>query len=221
MCAFEEKVRDNRQFTITSLSLHFPQISLSLLHQIVSGKVKFQKLCANWVLKMLTEEHKLKQQATTLDFMTQYNEEVENFLCHVVTGNETWVSHEDPKSKEQSMEWRHTSSPTKMKFKQTTSTREVMCTVFWDRKGVLLVDFLTQGSTINASVCCNTLQKLHRLIQNKRRGTFNQVVVMIHDNTHPHTAMQNLITTFRCEQFHHHPYSPDLAPGDFHLLLHL
>jgi len=34
--AVEEKIRENRQFTITSLSLHFAQISLSLLHEIVS-----------------------------------------------------------------------------------------------------------------------------------------------------------------------------------------
>ena len=94
-----------------------------------------------------------------------------------------------------------------------------MCTVFWDRKGVLLVDFLPQVSTINAGVCCNTLKKLHRMIQNKRRVMCSWGVVMIHDNTHPHTAMQNLITTFRWEQFHHHPYSPDLVPSDFHLLL--
>jgi len=93
--------------------------------------------------------------------------------------------------------------------------------MFWDRKVILLVDFLPQGSTINAGVCCNTLQKLHHMIQNKRRGMFNRVVVMIHDNTHPHTAMQNLITTFHWEQFDHPPYSPHLVPSDFHLLLHL
>jgi len=44
--AFEEKIRENRRFTITALFLHFPQISWSLIHQIVSGKVKFRKLCA-------------------------------------------------------------------------------------------------------------------------------------------------------------------------------
>ena len=32
---------------------------------------------------------------------------------------------------------------------------------------------------------------------------------------------QNLITTFGWEQFDHPPYSPDLAPSDFHLFLHL
>jgi len=47
-------------------------------------------------------------------------------------------------------------------------------------------------------------------------------VVMIHDVS-PHTAAttQNLITTFGWEQFDHLPYSPDLAPSDFHLFLHL
>jgi len=34
--AVEEKIRENRRFTITPLPPHFPQISRSLLHKIVS-----------------------------------------------------------------------------------------------------------------------------------------------------------------------------------------
>jgi len=153
--AVEEKIRENRRFTITSLSLHFPRISRSLLHEIVSDELGFRKLCARWVPKMLTEEHKLKQQASALDFLTRYSEEGDTFLSRLFAGDETWVSHATPESKQQSMEWRHTSSSTKMTFKQTTSWK-IMCTVFWDRKGVLLVDFLPQGSTINADVYCDT-----------------------------------------------------------------
>jgi len=129
--AVEEKIRENRRFTITSLSLYFSEISQSLLHKIVSDKLEFRKFCARWVPKTLTEEHKLKRQASTLDFLTRNSEEGENFLSHVVTGNETWVSHEAPKSKHQSMECRHTSLPTKTELKQTAST-QIMCTVFWD-----------------------------------------------------------------------------------------
>jgi histone-lysine N-methyltransferase SETMAR len=33
--------------------------------------------------------------------------------------------------------------------------------------------------------------------------------------------MQDLITTFGWEQFDHPPYSPDLAPSDIHVFLHL
>jgi histone-lysine N-methyltransferase SETMAR len=46
---------------------------------------------------------------------------------------------------------------------------------------------------------------------------------MLPDNSRPHTASatQDLIVTFGWEQFDHPPYSPDLAPSDFHLFLHL
>jgi hypothetical protein len=39
----------------------------------------------------------------------------------------------------------------------------------------------------------------------------------------PHTAAatQDLIATFGWEQFDHPSYSPDLAPSDFHMFLHL
>ena len=113
-----------------------------------------------------------------------------------------------------------TSSPTKTKFKQTTSTWKVMCTMFWDRKAFCLWNSCLKAPQSIAGVYCNT-QKLRRLIQNKRRGILNRAVVMIHDSTCLHTAMQNLITTFGWEQFNHPPYSPDLVPSDFHLFLRL
>jgi hypothetical protein len=97
-----------------------------------------------------------------------------------------------------------------------------MCTVFWDRKRVLLTEFLPQGSTINAGLYCDTLKKLRRATQNKRRGMLSHGVVKLHDDTHPHTttAMQDLMT-FGWEQFDHPPSSPYLAPSDFHVFLHL
>jgi len=53
-----ERVCDDRRFTISDLSLHFPQISRTLLYDIVSSHLGYQKVCARWVFKMLTEEHK-------------------------------------------------------------------------------------------------------------------------------------------------------------------
>jgi histone-lysine N-methyltransferase SETMAR len=85
------------------------------------------------------------------------------------------------------------------------------------------VEFLPQGSTLNPDVYCNTLKKLRRAIQSKQRGMLSRGIMMLHDNVRPHTAaaMQDLIATFGWEQFDHPPYSPDLAPSDFHMFLHL
>jgi hypothetical protein len=38
--AVEEKIQENKQFTISSLSLHSPQISRSFLHETVSAKLR-------------------------------------------------------------------------------------------------------------------------------------------------------------------------------------
>jgi hypothetical protein len=79
--------------------------------------------------------------------------------------DEAWVSHATPESKQKSVEWSHTSTPTKTKFKHNTSMRKIMCTVFWHRQGVLLVDFVPLGSTINAGVYCDTLKQLSRTFE--------------------------------------------------------
>ncbi|GFT18052.1 histone-lysine N-methyltransferase SETMAR [Trichonephila clavipes] len=171
---------------------------------------------------MLTHEHKTKSLGSALSFLERYSNEGDDFLSHIVTGNEIWVAYVTPESKQQSMEWRHSSSPRKVKFKQTISAQKIMCTVFWDRKGVLLVDFLTRGDTINAAAYCATSQKLRRAIQNKRRGMLSAGVVLLHDNARPHTANRTQdITSFGWEQLGHPLYSPDLAPSDYHLFMHL
>ncbi|KAJ4442047.1 hypothetical protein ANN_11913 [Periplaneta americana] len=146
------------------------------------------------------------------------------FLDQIVTGDETWVSHNTPETKRQSRQWHHPSSPKKpRKFKQTLSTQKVMATVFWDRKGFLLLDFMPKGTTINANRYCETLRKLLRAIQNKRRGMFSRGVVLLHDNVRPRTAAstRELLDQFGWEIFDHPPYSPDLAPSDFDLFTKL
>jgi len=88
--------------------------------------------------------------------------------------------------------------------------------------GLLLVEFLPQGTKINSAVYCETL-KLRLTIQNKRRGMLSATNLLLYDNARPHSAahIQDLITSFKWEQTDHSPYSPDLSPSDYHLFLHL
>jgi hypothetical protein len=44
------------------------------------------------------------------------------------------------------------------KFKQTLSARKLMAAVFWDRKRVLMVGFMEQGTTITSEVYCRALK---------------------------------------------------------------
>jgi hypothetical protein len=78
-------------------------------------------------------------------------------------------------TKEQSKQWMHTYSQNKPeKFKQT-SARELMAAIFWNKKGVLLVEFMQQGTTIMSHVYCETLKKLRRAL-----GMLISRVVLLH-----------------------------------------
>jgi len=66
----------------------------------------------------------------------------------IATGDETWIHHYDPESKQQSMQWKHTSSPSPRKFKVQASAGKIMRTTFWDAEGILLIDFMPQKVTI-------------------------------------------------------------------------
>lgn len=219
----EEAVRGDRRLTLDELSVMFPQISRSLLHETITETLGFHKLCARWVPKQLTEQHKLNRVATSKEFLERYELEGDDFLHSIVTGDETWVAHYTPETKRQSSQWRHTSSPSAKKFKTTISAKKIMASVFWDHKGIILIEFLPQGETINASRYCETLKKLRRAIQNKRRGLLQKGVCLLHDNARPHTAnaTKQLLESFGWDVLNHPAHSPDQAPSDYHLFTSL
>ncbi|GFY29648.1 uncharacterized protein TNCV_1812281 [Trichonephila clavipes] len=97
------------------------------------------------------------------------------------------------------------------------SVRKVMRTVFGDRKGILLIGFLPRGETVNVDRYCETLKKLRRTIQNKRRGMLNAGVVILRDNARPHTARHTaaVLTEFGWNLFDQPPTALILLPANF------
>ncbi|GBM57206.1 Histone-lysine N-methyltransferase SETMAR [Araneus ventricosus] len=149
----DEKIRLLRNFTITQLSEHLPNISRTVLYETVAGKLGYRKFCARWVPEMLTEIHKTSRMGAALKFLSRYHTGREDFLNRIVTGDETWVAHVNAETKQQFMAWGHIGSPTRLrKARQTLSARKLMVTVFWDAQRILLIEFMTRGTTINSEV---------------------------------------------------------------------
>jgi len=74
----------------------------------------------------------------------------------------------DPLSKRDSMEWRKPGEAPPRKAKVTQSAKKIMTTIFWDCRGILLIDFKERNSTVNAAYYASLLNKLRDAI--KRRG---------------------------------------------------
>jgi hypothetical protein len=119
---------------------------------------------------MLMVAHEMKRIALASTFLQQYHKGGNEFRSHIVRvlGNEMWVSFVNVETKEHSKAVdAHTFTKQAKKFKQMYAC-QLMAAVLWDRKGVLMLEFMQQGT--------ETLKNCVGLtIQNKRPG-------------HPHTA---------------------------------
>ncbi|GFO22957.1 histone-lysine N-methyltransferase SETMAR [Plakobranchus ocellatus] len=117
------------------------------------------------------------------------------------------------------MTWKHPSSPVTKKFKVQQSVTKVMATVFWDSRGMILLDILPKGESFNADRYCETLDRLRHNVRRKRPGLLRSGVVLQHDNATPHTAKRTkeLLEHYKLDIIPHPTHSPDLAPSDFHL----
>jgi len=65
-----------------------------------------------------------------------------DFLSRLVTMDETLIYHYDPETKQHSMEWRHSGSPSPKTFLLQKSAGKVLASIFWDQDGILLTDYL-------------------------------------------------------------------------------
>jgi len=61
--------------------------------------------------------------------------------------------------------------------------------------------------------------QLKDILEEKRRGNFTKVVLFLHDKAPAHRALatQKKLTYLGLHFLDHSPYSPNLAPSDYHL----
>ena len=85
----EGEISANRRVTIRELHHVIPEVSKTTIHEVVTEKLEYRKLCARWVHKMLTDDHKTKRMVSVLTFLERYTKEGDDFVDCIVTGEET------------------------------------------------------------------------------------------------------------------------------------
>ena len=110
-----------------------------------------------------------------------------------------------------------------MKFKTQPSAGKVMATVFWDAKGVIMLDFLPKRCTITGVYYANLLGQLRTAIREKRRGKLSKGVLLQQDNARVPTCKVAMDAVERngYELIPQPAYSPNRAPNDFFLFPNL
>jgi len=117
------------------------------------------------------------------------------------------------------MEWRHKGSPRPKKFRVQKFAGKFLASIFFYQDGILLVDYLPKGQTINVEYYSSLLEQLKDILKEKRRGKVTKGVLFLHDNAPAHRtlATQKKLTYLSPQYLDHPPYSLILAPSNYHL----
>jgi len=111
--------------------------------------------------------------------------------------------------------------PTPKKFRVLKSAGKFLASIFWDQDGILLIDFLPKGQTINTEYYSSLPVQLKDILKENAAGrslrvscsctTMPRLTGHLQPRRNWPTSASNVLIT-------HPPYSPDLAPSDYHLL---
>jgi len=90
---------------------------------------------------------------------------------------------------------------------------------FWDQVGIIHIDYLPKDQTVNAEYYSSLLVQLKDILKEKRRGKLTKKVLSLHDNVPAHRALatQKKLAYLGFQCLDRPPFSPDLAPSDYHL----
>lgn len=168
---------------------------------------------------MLTADQKRIRARISEQCLERFNKNKTDFVRRFVTMDETWIHHYTPESKQQSKQWTEAGCSGPKKAKSVPSAGKVMASVFWDAKGILLIDYLQKGKTITGEYYSNLLTSLDKKIREKRPGLQKKKIIFHQDNAPAHKSVLAMgkLRDLKYELLEHPPYSPDLAPSDFHL----
>lgn len=194
-------------------------LTLQVTQQAISHRLKslgmIQKQ-GNWVpyeLKPRDVERRL-----CMSEMLLARNKKKSFLHRIVTGDEKWIHYDNPKKRKS---WVKPGEPSTSTAKPNIHGKKLMLCIWWDQLGVVYYELLKPSETITGALYRTQLMRLSRALKEKRAHYYSRhdKIILLHDNARPHVAapVKTYLETLNWEVLPHPPYSPDLAPSDYHL----
>ena len=213
-----ELILEDRRISAKSIAEQLG-ISHDQVGSIIHEGSDMQKLSAKWVSICLNVDQKHQWCQSSEQLLEFFQHDPNDFLWQLVTMDKIWLYHYDLETKQQSVEWRHSGSPRPKKFRVQKSAGKVLASIFWDQDVILLIDYLPKGQTLNAKYYSSLLVQLKNILNEKHCRKATKGVLFLHDSAPAHWALasqkKQAYLGFHC--LDHLPYSPDLAPSDYHL----
>lgn len=212
--ALRTEVETNPYHTSRSLAEALHVSHTTTLRGLESiGKVS--KL-GRWVPHELSDSQKNVRVTACTSMISLFKHK--RLLPTVITGDEKWVMYVNIVRKRQ---WVDKGEPADPVPKPDLHPKKLLLCCFWCQAGMEWWELLKPGNTITADKYCNQLRELKAHLLSTRGQQAK--ITFLHDNARPHTAKatKSELQGYGWLILAHPPYSPDIAPSDYHLFSHL
>ncbi|CAF1533422.1 unnamed protein product [Rotaria magnacalcarata] len=133
------------------------------------------------------------------------------WLRNLITGDEKWVLYINYQRRRQWLSAGRAGVPPP---KTDLHPKKVMLSMWWGVKGIINWEILPDGCNITADLYCQQLDRVAEKLKGKQDRIY-----FLHDNARRHVAKstRQKLLELGWITVPHPPYSPDLAPTDYHL----
>lgn len=170
----------------------------------------------NWVPYELKQRDVERRLCICEQLLQRHNRK--GFLHRIVTGDEKWIKMENPKRKRS---WGYPGHASTSTAKPNIHGSKLMLCIWWDQLGIIYYELLQPNETITGDRYRLQLMRLSRALKEKRPyyAERHDKVILQQDNARPHVSqtVKTYLETLKWEVLPHPPYSPDIAPTDYHL----
>ena len=221
-----EKIRNeicnDRQITVRELA-DTAKISIGSTFTLLNQQLKVRKLKSKWVPRHLTDAQEASRVHVSKNNLKFLRSNPADFWRRFITVDETWVHHYTPQDSEASRGWVFPGEEPAKEIRKGPSAGKVFATIFWDCRGIVLIDYLSKGRTVTGDYYSKLLTRVNDKLRSSRPNLQRKTVLFHHDNASPHTCAltQAKMKELGFKNVEHPAYSPDLAPSDYFLFKNL
>jgi histone-lysine N-methyltransferase SETMAR len=117
------------------------------------------------------------------------------------------------------MQWKTQNSPRLKKAHLSWAQVRTMLVCFFNHKGIVHHEFITQGQAVNQQCFVEVLTRLGESVRRKRPGLWPDKWILHHDSAPVHDALRvhKFLAKNSITKMDHPPHSPDLALCGFWL----
>jgi len=126
-------------------------ISVGSAHTLLNDNLHMSRVCARWILRLLTPNQKHNRVAVCQLWLQCVRKQGDAWCKNIITADESWIYCYDHATKQQSTEWVEKGGSPPKKARAQKSAAKAMVITFFDYRGMVYTNTVSQGQTVNAT----------------------------------------------------------------------